>query len=243
MSTSKLDELEARLASVRQAAEAGFGERARALRAAASALDAGDIGARDEIRRLAHKLRGIAGSVGHAEVSERAARLEQAAIGPAADLAIAEGARRLSGAITDPEISATRSVIAAPTPVAARALGWRVVALDDESSTRRLLQITLEHAGCDAVVLDDPADAMMRVEERVPDLVIVDAMMPDVNGLDFYRGVRLRVDAPVPVVILSAASAVELGWELPDDDRLVWMRKPFRPAHLIEELRAFVEGG
>jgi CheY-like chemotaxis protein/HPt (histidine-containing phosphotransfer) domain-containing protein len=242
VSSSKLDELEAHLASVRRAAEAGFAERARALRDAAAALDGGDESARDEIRRLAHKLRGIGGSVGHAELSERAARLEQAARGPAAHLAISEGARRLATAVVEPELRSTSPVAVAPRALASRRLEWRVVALDDESATRRLLQIALQHAGCDAIVFDDPAAAMKSVVERVPDLVIVDAMMPNVDGLDFYRGVRLHAGHRVPVVILSAATALELGWELPEDARLVWMRKPFRPADLIDALRAFVEG-
>lgn len=242
MSGSKLDELEARLASVKRAAEAGFGERAQALREAAAALEGGDVGAREDIRRLAHKLRGIGGSVGYADLSERAARLEQAALGPAADLAIAEGARRLAAAALVPDVRPPTPVTGTPRATVGRSFGWRVVALDDESSTRRLLEITLAHAGCDADVVGDPADAMKHIEARTPDLVIVDAMMPDVNGLEFYRGVRLRLGSEIPVVILSAASASELGWELPEDPRMVWIRKPFRPAILIEELRAFVDG-
>ncbi|HJL16345.1 MAG TPA: response regulator [Sandaracinaceae bacterium LLY-WYZ-13_1] len=245
----KLDALEARLAGIRARQKAGFVDRARELRQAAEALDAGDEGARETIRRLAHRLRGVAGNAGRTGLGERAGRLEEAAKTDAAALAIAEGARRLaqaaeaaSGSDEDARPPATDAGDEAPAP-AARRLGWRVVALDDEASTRRLLSLTLGSAGgCEAVVLADPAEAMRAIRERPPDLVIVDAMMPEVDGLAFYRGVRRATDATLPVVILSAATPDELGWELPVDPRLEWMRKPFRPRALLDELRAFVEG-
>lgn len=242
---SKLAELEARLAALHAKTEAGFGERAVALREAAAGLDGGDETARADIARLAHKLRGVAGSAGHPALTERAGRLEAAVESGAADLAVAEGARRLadateratSGEATEPPAPAPRSAA-----VSRARLGWRVVALDDEKSTRRLLEITLKTAGgCEATVLAEPDAAMRAVEEAATDLVIVDAMMPEMDGLTFYRGVRARCGDAIPVVILSAASAEELGWELPDDPRLRWMRKPFRPAALIADLRAFVE--
>lgn len=245
---SKLSELEARLAALHAKTEAGFADRARALREAAARLDAGDDAARDEIKRLSHKLRGVAGSAGHEALTERAGRLETAIASGASAMVVVEGARRLAKAAEEASAGvAARTERAAPVPTTespprADALGWRVVALDDESSTRRLLEITLRSAGgCAAEVLGDPGDAMARILAAPPDLVIVDAMMPDTDGLTFYRAVRERCGDALPVVILSAASVEELGWSMPDDARLRWLRKPFRPASLIAELRAFVE--
>lgn len=243
---SKLSELEARLAALHAKTEAGFADRATELRAAASRLDAGDDSARDEIKRLAHKLRGVAGSAGHDALTERAGRLETAIAGGASTMVVAEGARRLARAADEASegVSETRAIPATEKAAAPRpgALGWRVVALDDESSTRRLLEITLRTAGgCTAEVLEDPAAAMQAILAAPTDLVIVDAMMPDMDGLTFYRGVRERCGDAMPVVILSAASVEELGWAMPDDPRLRWMRKPFRPASLLGDLRAFVE--
>ena len=242
--------LEARLAAVQRRTQAGFAARARELRDAAEALAAGDAGARQIIRRLAHKLRGIAGSAGHGALGERAGRLELAARKQdIAALALIEGARRLASATEAATRSPDSTSHVAPdaathTPAPAkRELGWRVVALDDESSTRRLLEITFRAGGgCDVEVHEDPGAAMKAIVERATDLVVVDAMMPDVNGLEFYRAVRERAGAGLPVVILSAASAEELGWTLPSDPRLRWSRKPFRPGALLEQLRVFVEG-
>lgn len=241
---SKLAELEARLAALHAKTEAGFADRARALAEAAARLDAGDESARDEVRRLAHRLRGVAGGPGHEALSERAGRLEAAIAAGASSIVIVEGARRLARAAERASTGATEAAAAAPKVEADRpdALGWRVVALDDESSTRRLLEITLRTAGgCTAHVVEDPSAALGAIAAAPTDLVIVDAMMPDTDGLSFYREVRACAGAELPVVILSAASVEELGWALPDDARLCWMRKPFRPASLLAELRAFVE--
>ncbi len=243
---SKLGELERRLAGLRAKTEAGFGRRAAELRAAADRLGAGDPGARADIKRLAHKLRGIAGSAGHPTLTERAGRLESAITADASTLAVVEGAKRLASATEKAGLKRGGEAPSAakPTSPGRTALGWRVVALDDESATRRLLEITLRSAGgCEANVLEHPADAMRAILEAPTDLVIVDAMMPEMNGLEFYEGVRSRCGGALPVVILSAASPGELGWPVPDDPRLTWMRKPFRPANLIADLRVFVERG
>ncbi|HEY8430772.1 MAG TPA: response regulator [Sandaracinaceae bacterium] len=249
----KLAELEARLAAVRRETIESFEPRARALRAAAERL-AGDPGARNEIRRLAHRVRGVAGSAGHPELSELSARLEEAAAA-ASDLALAEGARRLAGALEGAgRVAAPRLVrsaddgerakrIAAPAgdPSADAPLGLRVVALDDDATTRRLLELTLVAIGrCDATVLSAAPEALERLRAGGVELVIVDAMMPEVSGLEMYRAVRRAAGPDLPVAILSAASPEELGWALPDDPKLTWLRKPFRPAALIAELRAFV---
>lgn len=247
--SSKVSELEARLAALHRTTEAGFLERADELCAAAEQLSRGEESGREAIRRLSHKLRGVAGSAGHEALGVRAGRLEEAANNPTiATLAVIEGARRLAKAarLASTGASAPRTSDNVPVHVRSRqghALGWRVVALDDERSTRRLLEITFKTAGgCDAEVFDDPAAAMRSVQERPPDLVVVDAMMPVVNGADFYRGVRRRCGDEIPIVILSAASAEELGWDLPVDPRLRWMRKPFRPARLLGDLRVFLAG-
>jgi len=67
------------------------------------------------------------------------------------------------------------------------------------------------------------------------DVVVSDAMMPDMNGRDFRRAAR-AAGATMPIVILSAASASELGWagELGKTD--AWLRKPFKPTELVQDI-------
>ncbi|MGE0788440.1 MAG: response regulator [Sandaracinaceae bacterium] len=236
--------LSARLSALAARTREGFATRAEELRAAADRLEGGDGLAKDEIRRLAHKLRGIAANAERPALGERAGRLENALRAGGGDMAAIEGARRLASAALDAMTDAapTAPVAAPPSAVQRPTEGLRVIALDDEPATRRLLEITLTQAGgCDARVFADAAEAMRCALDAPPDLVVVDAMMPDVDGLAFYQGLRAR-DIDVPVAILSAASPEELGWTLPDDPRLRWMRKPFRPAHLIAQLGDLLAG-
>jgi two-component system phosphate regulon response regulator PhoB len=121
--------------------------------------------------------------------------------------------------------------------------GLRVLALDDDEATRRLLTLTLVRVGgCQAIVLGDPHAALAHVREAVLDLVIVDAMMPETTGLELYASIRRERGASLPIAFLSAASPDELGWDVSHDPRVVWLRKPFRPPRLIEQLGAFVRG-
>ncbi len=248
----KLAELEARLAMLARATEEGFVERADELRGLAGRVAAGDASARDALRRAAHKLRGVAGSAGHPPLSELAARVEDATAS-ATDHALSEDASRLADAAevvgrrarrraAEPAARPTNEPAARHAPKPAPKLGGKVVALDDDETMRRLLTITLEQVGgCDAEVTEDPARAMERVRQGGVDLLVVDAMMPEVSGLDLYRAVRRDVGPELRIAILSAATAEELGWELPDDPRRVWLRKPFRPAALIDALVAFMQ--
>ena len=77
-SNSKFEELHRRLAKVHENTRSNFAERAKEMHAAIERLGNGDQEARDTLRRLAHKLRGVAGNVGHEQLGERAGRLEKA---------------------------------------------------------------------------------------------------------------------------------------------------------------------
>jgi CheY-like chemotaxis protein len=232
----KLGDLERRLAAVRAQVREGYRERARALREAAAAIERGED-RRIDLRRLAHRLRGIAEET---ELSERAAQLEHDAEN--ADVAVVvAAARALADALEGPAQteSAARAVQSAPEP---SKLGWTVLAVDDEPATRRLLQLTLMNlGGCHVRIAADGKSAREALKLGAVDLVLLDAMMPDCDGLELYREFRGALGPEVPIVILSATSAEELDWKLPDDPRLAWRRKPFRPGALVEELREIVE--
>ncbi|MFK7988412.1 MAG: response regulator [Sandaracinaceae bacterium] len=237
MAEPPLSGLEAHLAKVKERARARLVDRATALDAAATSVDDGDPEGRETVLRLAHKLRGIGGSIGRDDLTDRAGRLEDAIRADAGQTAIAEGARRLARACREPRQSVTAR---APQALAASPLNWRVLVIDDAPATGQLLALTLRAVGCDVEPTDDPEVFLRLARERRPDLVIVDAMMPRTNGLTLHGQIRSLAGPPIPVVILSAASAADLGWELPDDPKLQWMRKPFRRGPLIAALSRFV---
>ena len=252
----RLREFEARLAMLKHKMESGLVDRARILREMADRMEAGDAAARKEIKTESHKLRGVAGSYGHHDLTELAGRLEQrASMSPPA--AVSQMARQLAdlaeakGRQSDPpppqpestgcpreaeQPAPQRRPRAQLTPPRAGA-GLRVLAMDDDAVTRRLLLLTLQQVGgFDATIVASAAEALALIAEHRYDLIVSDAMMPDMNGREFARAARAQ-GAAMPIVILSAASPAELGWAAePSTNTDRWLRKPFKPTELVRDL-------
>lgn len=230
--------LEQRIAALRARMEEGLPRRAHALRDAAARLASGDPGSRDEIGRLAHQLRGTAGSYGFGALGERAAEVE----GEARDASVADGAIVSAAIALAIELEHATPSTEAPGARSAVSLEGRIVlAIDDDHDTRRLLELTLRSIGrCDARIVASPREALAISAREALDLVIVDAMMPAMSGLELATRLRAGArTASTPIAFLSAAAEDEIGWTLPD--RSAWMRKPFRPRELLARLSELVE--
>ena len=113
----------------------------------------------------------------------------------------------------------------------------RVLVVDDEASLCELLSMALRYEGWDVSTAQDGATAVRTAREFRPDAVVLDMMLPDLDGLEVLR--RLRADAPlVPVVFLTARDAVEdriAGLTAGGDD---YVTKPFS----LEEVAARLRG-
>jgi len=115
----------------------------------------------------------------------------------------------------------------------------RVLIVEDEPDIRGLLVFHIEREGYQVVRSSDGADALRQVRARPPDLVLLDLMLPGMDGLEVCR--RLRQDpatAPLPIVMLTAkGDEVDrvLGLELGADDYIV---KPFSPKEVVARIRA-----
>jgi DNA-binding response OmpR family regulator len=104
--------------------------------------------------------------------------------------------------------------------------------VDDDVTVRDVVQRYLDRAGYRVRVAGDGEQALREVAERTPDVVVLDLMLPRLNGLEVCR--RLRRDAVrVPIVMLTALGEEEdrvLGLELGADD---YVTKPFSPRELV----------
>jgi phosphate regulon transcriptional regulator PhoB len=115
----------------------------------------------------------------------------------------------------------------------------RVLIVEDEPDIRGLLAFHLEREGYQVFKSNNGADALRQVRARPPDLVLLDLMLPEMDGLEVCR--RLRQDpatAPLPIVMLTAkGEEVDrvLGLELGADDYIV---KPFSPREVVARIRA-----
>src|SRR5882672_8554148 len=114
-----------------------------------------------------------------------------------------------------------------------------VLVVEDEPDIRRLVVLHLERDGFRCRTAANGPDALREVKAAVPDLVILDLMLPELDGLEVCR--RLRRDAgtaAVPIIMLTAKSdEVDrvVGLEIGADD---YVAKPFSPKELVARVRA-----
>jgi two-component system, OmpR family, response regulator MprA len=117
-----------------------------------------------------------------------------------------------------------------------------VLVVDDDAPIRRMLVRTLEAEGYSVESSPDGGAALAAVERTVPDAVVLDVSMPDLDGLAVCRRLRARGLA-VPILLLTARDAVDdrvAGLDAGADDYLV---KPFAAEELLARLRALLRRG
>jgi two-component system OmpR family response regulator len=115
----------------------------------------------------------------------------------------------------------------------------RVLVVDDEENITFLLDSALRHFGYDVQVSNNGRDAIAQVERFNPDVVLLDVMLPDLDGFEIVR--RLRLDGvKVPVLFLSAKDATEdkvRGLTLGGDD---YVTKPFSLEEVIARIQVIL---
>ena len=112
----------------------------------------------------------------------------------------------------------------------------KILVADDEASIRRILETRLKMVGYDVVVAEDGEEAVEVFIKTNPDLVVLDVMMPKMDGYGVTREIRRTSD--VPIIILTALGDVSeriTGLELGADDYVI---KPFSPKELEARVKA-----
>jgi DNA-binding response OmpR family regulator len=114
--------------------------------------------------------------------------------------------------------------------------GAHILVVEDEPSIAEVVNLYLRRAGYQVQVVQDGQAALSALNEKLPDLVVLDLMLPKVDGLSITRWLRDRSD--VPIIILTARrdeSDRIAGLEMGADDYVV---KPFSPQELVSRVRA-----
>ena len=112
----------------------------------------------------------------------------------------------------------------------------RVLVVDDDPALAEMLTIVLRGEGFDTAVVAEGNRALPALRELRPDLVLLDLMLPGINGIDVCKAIR--AESGVPIVMLTAKSDtvdIVLGLESGADDYVV---KPFKPKELVARVRA-----
>lgn len=117
----------------------------------------------------------------------------------------------------------------------------RILVVDDEASIRRILETRLSMIGYEVVTAADGEEAIATFHESDPDLVVLDVMMPKLDGYGVCQ--ELRKESDIPIIMLTALGDVAdriTGLELGADDYVV---KPFSPKELEARIRSVLRRG
>ena len=118
----------------------------------------------------------------------------------------------------------------------------KILIVDDEPDAVELVAFNITKAGMEAVTSEDGADALAKARDILPDAIVLDLMLPEMDGLDVCR--HLRRDhrtASIPIIMVTAKGAEVdriLGLEMGADD---YLTKPFSPRELVLRLKKILQ--
>ncbi|AIT60447.1 MtrAB system response regulator MtrA [Corynebacterium doosanense] len=116
-----------------------------------------------------------------------------------------------------------------------------ILVVDDDPAISEMLTIVLESEGFEPVPVIDGGEAVQKFRDHQPDLILLDLMLPGMNGVDICKAIRQ--ESSVPIVMLTAKTDtvdVVLGLESGADD---YITKPFKPKELVARIRARLRRG
>lgn len=118
----------------------------------------------------------------------------------------------------------------------------RVLVVDDDDDIRRTVQVHLKRAGYQIILARDGKEALEKARAELPDLIVMDVMMPRMTGFDALE--HLKADPTteaIPVVMLTAESRDEdlfVGWSRGVHS---YLTKPFRPDEVVATVKSILD--
>jgi DNA-binding response OmpR family regulator len=120
----------------------------------------------------------------------------------------------------------------------------KILVVDDEPEAVELLEFNLKQAGYVVSTAGDGAEALKRARSQTPDMIVLDVMLPEMDGFEICKSLRLDSStAKIPIIMLTAKAAEidrVLGLELGADD---YLTKPFSPRELLLRIKKLLGRG
>jgi DNA-binding response OmpR family regulator len=116
----------------------------------------------------------------------------------------------------------------------------RILIVEDDATIARFLELELEHAGYEPVRAEDGTVALEEVSGEMPDLIILDLMLPGIDGIDVAKSIRTD-GRDVPILMLTARAETQdvvAGFDAGADD---YLKKPFEIPELLSRVRALLK--
>lgn len=116
---------------------------------------------------------------------------------------------------------------------------FKILVVEDEDAIREMLMMVLEQAGFVPIAAADAEDAQKVLDDNLPDLILLDWMLPGISGVEWARRLKKEpIYRDIPIILLTARGEEEdkvRGLEIGADD---YMSKPFSPKELVARIRA-----
>lgn len=113
---------------------------------------------------------------------------------------------------------------------------YKILIIEDEKQIARFIELELKHEGYDVYVCYDGKEGLKKVEEIHPDLILLDIMLPGINGIEICR--KIRQHSNVPLIMVTAKDDIPdrvMGLDSGADD---YVTKPFAIEELLARIRA-----
>ncbi|VAW34567.1 hypothetical protein MNBD_CHLOROFLEXI01-4532 [hydrothermal vent metagenome] len=118
-----------------------------------------------------------------------------------------------------------------------------VLVVDDEQMTRNLLRLMLERTGFEILEAEDGLKALLMVAEHAPDVLVLDVMMPHMDGFAVCKALRNQIEtADIPIILLSARTSADFIQRGLDAGANRYLGKPIGRDELIRTLREVLQG-
>lgn len=120
---------------------------------------------------------------------------------------------------------------------------YKVLVVDDEPYMRRFIQILLERDGYQMISARNGQEAIQAAMRESPHLVVMDAMMPKMDGITALRQLKQEPSTrSIPVIVLTANPHKFSREQAESSGATIFLTKPFSPTQLLDEIRRYTQG-